>query len=73
MAEWLGLWSNSARDGIYLMTTVLHCTELSIIAPSLSQFDLDNVERDRKHQIVIILWVFHVLTLFIYVLSSFAY
>ena len=32
---------------------MLHCTEPFIITIPLSEYDLDNVERDIKHQIII--------------------
>ena len=46
--------SNSAGGGIPLMTTAPHCTEPSIAILPSSRYDLNNVERDVKHKIVII-------------------
>ena len=46
---------NSAHDCM-----MLYCMEPSIITFPLSQYDLNNVERDVKHQIIIIIMI-HVL------------
>ena len=47
--------SNSTEGGIQLLTTTLHCTDslLFINTFSLSLYNLNNVERDVKHQIII--------------------
>ena len=60
MAEWLMLWtagykvldSHPSGRGIQLM--VLHCIEPFINTLPSSQYDLNKVERDIKHQIIII-------------------
>ena len=61
MAEWLGhltsdhmvLGSNFTGDGFQLMTVC--CLGPFIITPPSSQYNLNDVERDVKHQIVIII------------------
>ena len=45
---------NPARDRLQLMTMGLHCTELFIFTSSAFRYDLNNVERDVKHKIIII-------------------
>ena len=65
MAEWLGLLTSyhvvpdsvPVGNGIQLMT-VRHIITLSLsLSPfhRLSQYDLNNVERDVKHQTIIII------------------
>ena len=46
--------SNPIRSGIQIMTTALHCTGPFIITLPPSRYDLNNVERDVKHQTTII-------------------
>ena len=41
----VGLGLNCTEGGIHLLTTVLHCIEPLVIVPTLSQYDLINVER----------------------------
>ena len=48
---------NSAVDGIQLMTTAHHCTEPFIIPLLSSRYDLNNVEREVKHQVIIIVTI----------------
>ena len=40
------------------MTTTLHCTEPFIITFSSSRYDVNNVEREVKHQNVVVIWFF---------------
>ena len=44
---------NSIGGGIYFMTVRRHCTVPFIITLLSSRYDLNNVERDVKHQIII--------------------
>ena len=51
--EVAGLNPAGGRMRIQLMTLMLHCIEPVIIILPSSQYDLNNVERDVKHQIII--------------------
>ena len=48
-----GLGLNPTGGRIQLMTSALYCTKLFIIILPSSQYDINNVERDVKHQIII--------------------
>ena len=43
---------NPAGGKIQRMTTALHCTEAFIMTLLFSRYDLNNVERDVKHQTI---------------------
>ena len=46
---------NPTGGGMELMTMAFHCTGPFIISLLASPYDLDNVERDVNHQLIIVI------------------